>query len=39
MEENLSKNNSLKKEFESLLAEDLSGRNFKEGEIVTGIIE
>ena len=39
MEENLSKNNSLKKEFESLLAEDLSGRNFKEGEIVTGIVE
>ena len=39
MEENLGKNNSLKKEFESLLAEDLSGRNFKEGEIVTGTVE
>ena len=39
MEENLGKNSSLKKEFESLLAEDLSGRNFKEGEIVTGTVE
>ena len=39
MEENLSKNNSLQEEFESLLAQDLSGRNFKEGEILTGIVE
>jgi small subunit ribosomal protein S1 len=39
MEENLGKNSSLKKEFESLLAEDLSGRNFKEGEIVVGTVE
>ena len=39
MEENINKNNSLKKEFESLLAEDLNNRHFKEGEILTGVVE
>jgi len=39
MEENINKNKSLKKEFESLLAEDLSNRHFKEGEILTGVVE
>ena len=39
MEENINKNNSLKKEFESLLTEDLNNRHFKEGEILTGVVE
>ena len=39
MEETIKKDNPAKKEFESLLAQDLKKRLFKEGEIVTGIVE
>ena len=39
MEEVTEKNSSLKKEFESLLVKDLSNRHFKEGEIITGVVE
>ena len=39
MEEVTEKNNSLKKEFESLLIKDLSNRHFKEGQIITGVVE
>jgi len=39
MEEVTEKNNSLKKEFESLLVKDLGNRHFKEGEIITGVVE
>ena len=39
MEETIKKDNPAKKEFESLLAQDLKKRLFKEGEIVTGVVE
>ena len=39
MEETIKKDNPAKKEFESLLAQDLKNRLFKEGEIVTGVVE
>ena len=39
MEKATEKNNSLKKEFESLLAKDLGNRHFKEGSILTGVVE
>ena len=39
MEETIKKDNTAKKEFESLLAQDLKKRLFKEGEIVTGVVE
>ena len=39
MEETIKKDNPGKKEFESLLAQDLKKWLFKEGEIVTGVVE
>ena len=39
MEETIKKDNTAKKEFESLLNQDLKKRLFKEGEIVSGVVE
>ena len=39
MEETIKENSNAKKEFESLLAQDLKKRHFKEGEILVGVVE